>query len=136
MSKISAQIIQITLATGPFAGRTRSALNFAEASKITNDFRDPINGAPYDKIDYTIAFEDGYVFEGSAKIDNRSHADFSEVSTRYIRDFLDEAPLKIELISRLDPEGNRRADLQAIAQKYDFGSWLSHVEPDQSAFRI
>ncbi len=137
MSKIQPQVIQITLATGAFAGCTRSARTFDDATIAINGMPHiSSDGSQYEKIDFTIAFVDGYIFAGSAKIDQRGHVDFGDVSTRYLLDFLSDDPAILETLDCIDPTGDRRALMKDIAEKYDFGPRLAHVLPEPPAIKI
>jgi hypothetical protein len=136
MTKITPQIIQITLLTGDIAPRIRSAQTFDEATSIVSGMRHSITGSQSEKIDYTIAYEDGFLFSGTSKIRREEYVDFSELATASIRDYLSDDPDVRQMIAKIDPSGNRRASLRHIAEKYEFGSWLSDTPHQSSGMKI
>jgi hypothetical protein len=124
------------MVTGDLAPIIRSAVNFEEATRIVSGMRHSINGSQSEKIEFTIKYDDGFSFSGTSKIELANYADFRQLASATIRSYLSEDPNIREMVDRTDPTAQRRAAARDLAGKYDFGSWLNHIDSPSIGMKI
>lgn len=136
MTKIAPRIIKIIQATGEHPLGSYYCSNFDEASTIVRNLRNSINGPQSEKIDFEIEFEDGFRFPGTSKIEQGIHSCFSELASSTIRSYLSDEEIVVALRAKSDPSGEKQAYAKELAEKYDFGSWLKHVENEPVGMKM
>lgn len=129
--KIAPKNIRLTLATGidGYFNKVASVTTFDAASQMINTWRTGIVGDQDEKVDFSIAFEDGFIYSGYMKINRSEYVDFSLKATRYLRDILSDDLATQRMRNLADPSGTKRLECVTIAEKYDFGTAIVQ-EPD------